>query len=307
MEIEVKNYTYETMPDYSETVEGAKELVMTGEEIGLRYIHDVKYSSCGNVLYLQLIVPEIFRHPEACFPCVVFVQGSAWKEQNLYQNLANLAKLAGKGYVCAIAQYRHSGIAKFPAQVIDIKNAVRFLKSHAEEYGIEKENIAVMGDSSGGHVSCLAGMTAECGLFDEPENKESCLVKGIIDLYGAVDVTMPCGFPQTINHQLPDSPEGMLMGYNIRENREKAKAANAKEYVNQNIPPMLILHGTKDRTVFCRESVDLYRALKAAGRDAEFYFVRNADHGGAAFWTDEAITVYDRFLQRCRRNGECYE
>lgn len=298
MEIEVKDYTYETMPDYTDQVEGAKEINMTGDELWVRYYPDVVYDEKKG-LRLQMIVPTIFNDPGHRFPCIVFVQGSGWFPQKLYVNVNNMGFWAKKGYVCAIVEYRSSLTAHFPAQINDAKNAVRFLKKNADEYGIEKDNIVIMGDSSGGHTCVLAGMTAKSGKLDEPIYEESCEVKGIIDLYGSVDVTLPYGFPSTTIHQLPNSPEGMLMGYNIREHEEEAKVANAKEYVQESFPPILILHGTKDKTVFCQESVDLYQALKAAGKDAELYLVRKAEHAGGIYWTDETINIYDQFIRRC--------
>lgn len=300
MKIEVKEYTYETMPDYNENIVGAKEIVMDGEEIGLEYIPDVIYDHKDNMdLHLQMIVSSIFNKPNKMFPCVVFIQGSAWKKQNIYKNVPHLTKLAAKGYVCAIVEYRHSAIAKFPAQIIDGKNAIRFLKKNNQRYHIDEDKMIIMGDSSGGHTSVMIGMTAQTSLFDEPINEYDCHIRGIIDLYGAVDVTLPYGFPTTLNHQLEDSPEGELMGYNIRENLDKAKVANAKTYVHEEFAPMLIMHGTKDKTVFVQESVDLYIALKEAKKNVEFYFVRNSDHGGPAFWKDEAIEIYDQFIKKC--------
>ena len=300
MKIEVKNYTYETMPDYEDKITGAKEVIMTGDEIGLEYIPDVVYDHKNDIdLHLQIIVPSVFNEPHKKFPCVVFVQGSAWMKQNTYRNIVHLGKLAAKGYTCAIVEYRHSEIAHFPAQIIDGKNAIRYLKEHHEDYHIDPHQIIIMGDSSGGHTSAMIGMTAQTSLFDDPINQEDLSIKGIINLYGAVEVTLPYGFPSTLNHQLPDSPEGMLVGYNIRENLEKAEGVNAKSYVNEEFAPMLILHGTKDKTVFCQESVNLYEALKEAKKDVELYLVRNADHGGAAFWKDEVVNIYDQFIQRC--------
>lgn len=303
MEIQVKEYTYEDMPDYTDPVEGAMELEMTGEELGMQYFPDVVYDR-EKGLRLQLILPYLAWEPNRRFPCVVFVQGSAWGKQNLYGNVAHLGKLAQRGFACAIVEYRHSGIANFPAQIVDAKNAVRYLKANSEQYRIQKDACILMGDSSGGHTSVLAGMTSRTELFDEPINGEDCTVKGIIDLYGAVDVTLPCGFPSTVNHQAADSPEGLFMGYDIRTNRERARAANAKEYVNESFPPMLILHGTKDRTVFCQESVDLYEALKRAGKDASLYLVRHADHGGPVFWSRKAIDIYEAFIARCLVGAE---
>ncbi|MDO5425026.1 MAG: alpha/beta hydrolase [Eubacteriales bacterium] len=300
MEIEVKAYTYETMPDYEDNVDGAKELPATGKEINVLYLPNIVYDcKDGQELRLQILQPSVFSEPDRQFPCVVFVQGSAWMPQNIYMNVANLGKLAAKGYVCAIVEYRHSGIAHFPAQIIDAKNAIRFLKKNCSQYQIDPEQVIIMGDSSGGHTSVLAGMTANTALLDEPSYPESCQVKGIVDLYGAVEVTLPYGYPTTENHQMADSPEGMLMGYEIRGREGEASIANALSYVGETFAPMLILHGTKDKTVFCEQSVRLYRALKEQGKDVELYLVRGADHGGAAFWSEEAVELYHRFIQRC--------
>ncbi|WP_296876550.1 alpha/beta hydrolase [Thomasclavelia sp.] len=302
MKIKVANYTYETMIEYDKDVPGAKYIEMTGEEIGVKYLPDVIYDHRDGIdLHLQIIMPSIFNQPDKIFPAVVFIQGSAWKKQDVYQNVVNLGLLARKGYVCAIVEYRHSGIAHFPAQIIDGKNAIRYLKKHHQDYHLDPDKVIIMGDSSGGHTSAMIGMSAKSALFDDPINEQNCHVLGIIDLYGAVDVTMSDGFPSTLNHQLPDSPEGMLMGYNIRENMEKAREANAKTYVDLDFPPMLILHGTKDKTVFCKESVELYQALIKANKDATLYLVSKSDHGGAAFWKDQTIEIYDQFIQKCLR------
>lgn len=300
MKIEVKDYTYETMPDYTDEVEGANEIKLSGKELYITYKPDVVYDSKdGTDLRLQIITPKWQTNPDDRFPCVVYVQGSAWREQDIYRNVINLGALARKGYVVVIVEYRHSGIAKFPAQIIDAKNAVRFMIRNKDEYGVDENNIIIAGDSSGGHTSAMVGMTAKTDLFDEPINSQPLNIKGIIDLYGAVDITMDCGFPTTLNHGKPDSPEGMLMGFDIFENPEAAKAACAKTYAGLDYAPMLIVHGTKDKTVFAQESVDLYHEIKAQGKDVQLYLIRGADHGGAAFWTDEMIDIYHNFIQKC--------
>lgn len=300
MKIEVRPYTYQEMPDYTDKVEGAGEVVMTGEETSLEYIPDVVYDRRdGTDLRLQIVRPVTFETSGKRYPCVVFVQGSAWMKQDIYRNVPNVGKLASKGYVVAIAEYRHSGIAHFPAQIIDGKNAIRFMREHCDEYSVDPEHMIIMGDSSGGHTSAMIGMTANTELFDSPVNSQSCRVDGIIDLYGAVDVTLPYGFPTTENHQKADSPEGMLMGYDISENIEKAEKANARMYADNDFAPMLIMHGTKDRIVFCQESVDLYEACRKAGKDVEFYFVRNSDHGSPVFWSEKMVEIYHQFIQKC--------
>lgn len=301
MKLEVKGDTSETMPEYEEAIEGAKTLFIRGDEVNVDYFCDVVYAcDASGELHLQILQPSVMNDPSCQFPCVLYVPGGAWKKQSRFRSVSRLGKLAEKGYVVAIVEYRHSGIAHHPAQVIDVKNAVRFMKRHAKEYHVDEGRIVLMGSSSGGHVACLAGMSAKTPLMDAPDDPAiTPQVAGIIDLYGAVDITMPDGFPSTLNHQRLDSPEGMLMGFDIDEHIEEARKACAISYVHEDVPPMLILHGSKDATVSCKQSVQLYRALKQAGKQAELYIVRHGGHGGAVFWSDEAITLYHRFIQEC--------
>ena len=114
MIIEPSNYTYETMPDYTDAVDGAVEIPVTGEEIEIRYAHEVVYDEAHN-LHLEIFTPFQMAHPERTWPCITFIQGSAWMKQYVYQKVGMIARLAQRGYVVAIVEYRHSGIAHFPA------------------------------------------------------------------------------------------------------------------------------------------------------------------------------------------------
>ena len=300
MKITPSNYTYETMPEYTDEVIGAKEVIFNGDEPSVEYIPDVVYDTKdGTDLHLQILMPKVFNRTDVKFPGIIYVQGSAWRKQNCYRDIPNLSKLALRGYVIAIVEYRHSGIAHFPAPIIDAKNATRFMRQHADEYNLDTNVIFMMGNSSGGHVSSMSGMTSRTDLFDEPINDQPLDYKGIIDLYGSVELTLEYGFPTTLDCQLPTSPEGMEMGWNIREHMEETEVANSKTYAAYDYPPMLIAHGTKDKTVFCQESVNLYNACKEANKDVQFVFVRHSDHGGPAFYKEEMFDIYEEFFRHC--------
>lgn len=292
MHVEVKDYSYEEMPDYKEEVKGAHEIVMNKEEIGLEYIPDVIYDKDNN-LHLHLIIPSQFAYPDRHYPCIVYIQGSAWRKQRVSVKVPYLSSLAKKGYMIAIVEYRDSAIAHFPCCVEDGKNAISFLQTHMSDYPINGQFI-IAGDSSGGHTAAMIAVTATSGLFG---GKVS--IQGCIDLYGAVEVTLEDGFPTTLNHHQPSSYEGRYLGYDIHEHLEEAKKANVKTYVNDLEVPMLIVHGTKDRQVFCEQSVRLYKACQKAHKDVSFYLIRGADHGGAAFWSDSMIVIYDQFIKKC--------
>ena len=106
MIIEPSNYTYETMPDYTDAVDGAVEIPVTGEEMEIRYAHEVVYDEAHN-LHLEIFTPFQMAHPERTWPCITFIQGSAWMKQYVYQKVGMIARLAQRGYVVAIVEYRH--------------------------------------------------------------------------------------------------------------------------------------------------------------------------------------------------------
>ncbi len=300
--MEVKEWTYEDLPEFTEEVEGACVLPTTGDEMGVYYLHNVEYAEIDGVkLHLQILLPSTRNDPGMVCPCVVFVQGSAWFPQDVFGQVCRLSKLAERGYVAAVVEYRHSLIAPFPAQIMDARNAVRFMKVHAAEYHVDPENVFVAGDSSGGHTAVFAGM-----LHDDAENNlfpgVSADVKGIVDYYGSCSVMKEDSNPIQLLHCQPDSPEGMVMGHvDLRENPELKRRLSAECNITEEtvMPPTLIFHGTKDRVVNCEGSVILYRRLKECGKDARLYLLKGADHGGPEFWTEQVLDIVDGFLKEC--------
>lgn len=300
--MEIKDWTYEDFPEFTETTQGAHIIETTGDELGIRYLHDIEYGVMdGTALHLQLLLPYSRNHRNP-LPCVVFVQGSAWLEQNVYMQLPMLANLAKRGYVVACVEYRHSGLAAFPAQAADTQNAVRFLKTHADKYHIDTHRIILSGDSSGGHTAMFAAILKDDAAGENHFPGISADVRGIINFYGSVSVMLKDGNPSTINHHLPDSPEGLVMGsVNLRERPDLCRKLSVECNITEktDIPPVLIFHGTKDRTVNTRQSLILYEKLKETGKQAQLYLIRGADHGGPEFWTDEVMDIVDCFIKQC--------
>lgn len=305
--MELKAWTYDEFPEFDEEVPGATWLDTTGEEMGATYIPNVEYQCVGGVSrVLQILVPETRRTHvgavSATYPCIVYVQGSAWMTQNVYFKLPSVARLAEMGYVVAVVQYRESSIASFPAPVVDARNAVRFMRAHADEYGVDPERMVIMGDSSGGHTAVYAGIFCD----DEAETNRfpgiSAEVKAIINHYGSTDVTFDDSNPIQVDHNLPNSPEGREMGgINLREDVAAQRRLTVRCNIDEGtrLAPVLTIHGTKDRTVNTRCSVLLHEHLVATGHDSTLYLLRGADHGGPEFWTPEILQREDAFIRRC--------
>ena len=300
--MEIKSWNYEEFPEFTELPEDAVLLQSTGDETECRLTCDVEYANIdGQPLVLQILRPFSRNEGEKILPCIVFVQGSAWFEQEIYVQLPMLANLAKKGYVIASVQYRHSGIAPFPAQARDTRNAIRFMKVNAAKYGIDPDKVIVSGDSSGGHTSLFAGILqdddTEYNLFPGV----SADVKCIISMYPSASAMVEDGYPTTINHHLPDSPEGQVMGgVNLRERPDLCRKLSVECNIDPDTPiaPVFLIHGTKDRTVNSRQSTIVYNRLKECGKEAYLYYVAGGDHGGAEYWTDQVLSLEDEFIKK---------
>lgn len=294
--------TYEEFPECHASAEGMKVIPTNRDDIFLEYRENITYITRNGLdLHLQMVLPTYGDERSSVFPCIVYVQGSAWMKQNTYFNLPQLAKFAARGYVTAIVEYRPSQVAPFPAQLQDTKTAVRYLRKNASKYNIDPENIFVWGDSSGGHTALLTGITQNMKELDTEEySEESADVNAVVDYYGPTDITQMNEVPSTMDHTVPESPEGLLIGgLNVIENREKSQSTNPINYLSKEkeIPPILIMHGNKDRLVPFEQSILMYEALKGCGKECDFYQLKGADHGGPQFWTDYILDIVEEFLK----------
>ena len=310
--MEVKDWSYEEFPEFAREVEGSVRIATTGEEMGVELLRDVVYATRGDVdLHLQILLPanrELVRARKAIkamgakirsasFPCLVYVQGSAWMKQDCMRDLPQLAQLARRGIVVAVVEYRDSSMAPHPAQVHDALAAVRFMIAHAKEYDVSPKKIVIGGNSSGGHTAMHA-----CIGCDENGEPLPANVRGVIDWYGAVSLMHDDGYPTTINTLAADSPEGRLMGsVDLRDRDDLRRIASVAEQVapETHMPPALIVHGTKDRTVNCELSAELHEKLLTCGHDSQLVLVEGADHGGCEFFCDQLVNIYERFIRAC--------
>lgn len=239
------------------------------------------------------------------FPCVAFVQGSAWGEQPMGAMLEFWCRFARRGYVVALVEYRPSDIAPFPAQVEDAKTAVRWLSAHHASFGIDPTRIALAGDSSGGHTVLLVHATEALGeLDDEPDAPLD--VKVYVDFYGPTRLDLMNDEPTTMDHLSPESPEGRLLGgVDPRSVPELVERADPGHWVSPDQPlaPLLMVHGSKDRLVPFAQSVEHYRTLRAAGHPVRLIQVRDAGHGGPTLFTPEVTEAVALFLRHALAIG----
>jgi acetyl esterase/lipase len=264
---------------------------------------------------LDIYLPS--RHANAKLPVLVWSSGSGWLGDNGKQGAAAFAAhFNDAGYAVVGISVRSSLQATFPAQLHDAKAAIRWLRRHAAEYQLDPARIAASGNSSGGWVATMLGVTGGVRALegDVGVTGESSRVQAVVDFFGptdllAMDSQMLPGACDRFNaafglqdcHNDPNSPEGRLIGCAIQSCPVQAEAANPINYVSRGDPPMLILHGQADELVPHGQSVALFEALEDRCLDARFHSIPGVGHStGFVFDTSQATgqTVYD--TDRCR-------
>lgn len=294
----------EDFPESEELPEGARTVKLK-DNYGtmIKFYPGVVYAQRdGQQLCLQIIVPRLIRADvPRKWPLIVFVQGSAWRRQDVFDHLPNLLRMSQRGYVVAIVQYRPSDIAPFPAQAEDAKTAIRFMKKYADRYEADTDKVILWGDSSGGHTALMAGFTGDSAPDTPLYQEYSASVSCIVDWYGPTQIGVMNEYPTAQDHISPDSPEGMVIGgKNVLENRALAEATVPMNYLSEKIktPPLLIMHGGSDRLVPFNQSCRLFEKMKALGKEVEFVKLVGVDHGFGGFNSDEALDIVEEFIKK---------
>ncbi len=232
------------------------------------------------------------------FPLILVIHGGAWlwgdkSDCEVGWMLHGLAR----GYAVASMNYRLSPEAPFPAQIYDVKAAIRYLRAHAGELGLDAGRFCACGSSAGGHLAALAGTSGAVGALEDltmGNDGQPSAVQAVVDWFGPTDFLAmdeqlaSLGLEGDI-HTHPESPESLLLGRYIIEAPELVRAASPMTYISPESPPFLIRHGRLDTTVCCLQSAVLAEALKQAGIRVELDLIDGAGHGGPAFDTPQSI------------------
>ena len=225
---------------------------------------------------LDLYVPD----KGESLPLIIWVHGGAWRggSKEHYTPMEYLKA----GYAGASINYRLSQHATFPAQIEDVKAAVRWLRANAETYRLDPNRFAVWGSSAGGHLVAMLGTAGDVDTFEVGENLEvSSKVQAVVDYFGPTDFLQMDAqrLPDGLVHDAPDSPESQLVGGPIQEHKDRVAKANPITYVSKDDPPFLIIHGDQDKLVPYQQSVLLNKALEEVGVPVTFYKVEGGGHG----------------------------
>ena len=281
-----------------------------GGVIGLA---DLTYESLAGFrpLILDLYRPVSISTPH---PLVLYIHGGGWtsghtRHSGAFENWpAVLAAIAARGYVVASVEYRLSGEAPFPAAIQDVKAAIRWLRTHSSDYGIDPRRAVIWGGSAGGQLAALAGTScgvaaleppgaaaaqrpepgaaaansaAASAMSPKPSAPASDCVQGVIAWYGIFDFTTLAKQSGASGPNVNDasaSPAKYLGCALSKCSPQAIAAAGATTYIDAKDPPVLMIHGVNDHTVPIQQSRDYLAALKTKGVRAELIEIPGVEH-----------------------------
>ena len=261
-----------------------------------RVLRDIEYARAGELsLKLDLHLP--IKIPLS--PMIVWVHGGAWRSGS--KKDLPLGKLVEVGYAMASVEYRLSTQARFPAQIHDLKAAIRFLRGHGNEWQLPTQKILIAGDSAGGHLAALVGVSnGHPDLEGDVGNErtQSSAVQGIISFYGGANLTtiLQQSTPHGLEVRVPALH--LLLGGQPADVPALARLASPVFHVDPNDPPLLLLHGDQDPQMPINQSLELQGAYEQVNAPVQLEVVHGAAHGGAAFYDEKRLKVVEQFLRR---------
>jgi acetyl esterase/lipase len=257
-------------------------------------------SGGGRELRCDIYTPSALTEPA---PGVVLLHGGGWRAGERGAMRGYGERLAKAGFVGVAPEYRLTPESAWPAQIHDVKAAIRWVRSNSAELGIDPERIALLGRSAGAHLALLAAGTEGVAEF-EGDGGNAGVSSG-----GAAVVAV---FPPTLFYMGEErtrgaSPARALMGDAATE--EAARLAGPLTHVRPGYPPTFLLHGTADKVVPPSASMVLYEALVKAGVPVELHMYAEQPHGfaGNEEFLDLCAAEIAHFLHRYLRVAETAE
>ncbi|MGI9473255.1 MAG: alpha/beta hydrolase fold domain-containing protein [Rubripirellula sp.] len=264
----------------------------SAEDAIIEITEDVVYGTGGSTeLHLDIARPANRDQPA---PCIVVIHGGAWRQGDKGAHTKEIRRFADEGYVAATIQYRFCPQDRFPAQVEDVKCAVRYLRSHADEYGIDPERIGAIGFSAGAHLSMMLGtMDRDDGLEGEggwPD--QSSKVQAVVSFFGPTELAaddIPLRSVPLVTDLIGGSKEDMRDAYD---------AASPITYVTKGDAPMLLFQGTEDVLVPYSQAVKMVTAMTEADVPGRVEFLIDAGHGWGGEELQATVDATSRFFDR---------
>jgi len=274
---------------------------------------DVAYATKSQAQKLDIYLPDEGEGP---FPVIISIHGGAFKSGDKGDGqVTPMLQGLKRGYAVVSINYRLSGEAIFPAQIYDVKAAVRWIRANAKQYKLNPVKIAAWGGSAGGHLSALLGTSVnvkELEDLTQGNADQTSRVIAVVDWFGPTDFLKmdeqlkesKVTNPQV--HSVPDSPESELIGKNITDAPDLVKAVNPETYITPDDPPFFIQHGMIDHLVPYQQSDNLANKLeKVIGKEkVTIELFPDSDHGGPAFSNEQNVNKVFVFLDKYMKRSK---
>ena len=261
---------------------------------------DIEYARVGDVsLKLDLYLPK-----QADGPLIVYVHGGAWRGGS--KSGVPIVKLLDHGFAIASVDYRLSTQAVFPAQVHDIKAAIRFLRASSEQLHIDTKRIAIMGSSAGGHLAALVGVTNGDKELEGSVGEhldQSSAVQCIVSLYGASNLQTILSQSTAYGLKMRVPALQLLLGGQPSDKPELAKLASPVAHLDKQDPPLLLIHGDADPQMPPQQSQEFAQAYEALKLPVQYITLAGGKHGGAEFHDTDRTIFIGAFLKTHLESG----
>lgn len=265
---------------------------------------DIAYASISPAQKLDIYLPDEGDGP---FPVIISIHGGAFMfGDKADEQLNPMLKGLNHGYAIVSINYRMSGEAIFPANINDVKAAIRWVKANAAEYKFSPKRIALWGGSAGANLAALAGTSGDVKELEDMSMgnaNQSSRVMAVVDWFGPTNFLLMDEQLKETGNGKPDkseanSPLSKVLGQKITEIPEKVKMANPESYITSDDPPFLIQHGTKDPIVPTQQSINFAKKLETVlGKEkVTLVLLEGSKHGGPAFQTSENLKLVFAFL-----------
>lgn len=264
---------------------------------------NIPYSFISEAQKLDIYIPDTNK----IHPVIIFIHGGAFMGGDKADFQLNPA-LEGlkKGYAIVSINYRLSQESTFPAQIHDVKAAIRWVKANASKYHFNASKIILWGASAGGHLASLAGTSADIKALEDlnlGHADESSSVQVVIDWFAPInfleiDNQLTKSGLGEANHSDENSFESKLMGQKITDIPAQIKAANPEIYISINSPYFLIQHGSLDYLIPVEQSITFAEKLQRVlgNEKVKLTILNGASHGGKEFESAENLNLIFQFL-----------
>lgn len=298
---------------------------------------DVPYANQSPSQKLDIVLPERGSAP---YPVVFYVPGGAWLSGGKRSaTMACLYKVLSQGYAIAAIDYRYSTEALWPAQIFDVKAALRFVKAHADELSLDGSRIIAWGNSAGGHLVNMLAATGHGHVLEDRYQGNSgfdCSINGLISWYSFGDLYEadlcdqmaetktytydPMRNTPSFDAEAPDpaslgsqgsdpaslTPFERLLGFAPRNFHGASAMASPIEFVDPSFSPALFQHGKEDVYVPCTQSIGMVRRINdLCGSKRAHVELFEGGHGSPAIKADVNIDRCIDFMESVFGSAPC--